>query len=73
MNVLDQFKQQISAVFEKPIEDETEFVRDLNATSFHYMFIMGTVEDLFQKTISYAEIKACKSVGDLLELCEKLL
>ncbi len=73
MKASDKFFEEMVALFDgDEVTRKTKFVEDLNATSFHYMFMIGTIETLTKKTISYAEMKACRTVGEACELCDRL-
>lgn len=73
MKVSENLLEQVAAFFEPAeITRETEFVADLNATSSEYMYIIGTIQDLTGKKVSYSKMKACKTVGDALDLCDSL-
>lgn len=73
MSISDKMKEEISSLFDAEISDDTEFVKDLNATSMNYMFMIGTIEDLTGKSVSYSKMKACTTVADACALCENLV
>ena len=73
MKASERFFEEVAGLFEDDtVTRETKFVDDLNATSFHYMFMVGTIEEITKKKLSYAEMKACETVGDACELCDRL-
>ena len=68
-----QFLSQASKLFRVP-EDKlsvpTSFDTDLYTTSLHYYGMMSIINKLTGKKITYPQIKACHTIGDVLNLMD---
>lgn len=71
-DVRKRFFNEVADLFEdEDISESTKLVDDLNATSFHYMFMVTTIGDITGKEPTYAQMKACETVGNACDLAEK--
>lgn len=54
------------------ITDETRLKEDLNAKSSGYFTIIAELEELADKKVTYAQLRKCKTVGDVCAFLEQL-
>ena len=71
---LDELKKVLSIRDGRPVTTESRLRDDLNLTSLHYFAMIGAIEELTGRSISYDQIKCCSTVADAIELlkvCEQ--
>ena len=72
---LDSFVRELSLLFDKQpgeLGGNTRLREDLNAKSAHYFGMIGTIEDLTNKSPTYAEVKSCTTIDDVIKLFHSL-
>ena len=69
-SVMDQIKQVYSLRDDREITPESELKEDLNTISMQYFAMMSIIKDEFGKNVSYSQVKACKTIQDVLDLGE---
>lgn len=70
-----EFKRNVAAAVGKKyseITPETNFMKDLTATSTQMYAISSLMEDLAGKPVSFSDANGCETVGDALNLIKKL-
>ena len=70
-SVMDQIRQVYSLRDDREVTPESTLVEDLNTISMHYFAMMSILKDEFGKNVSYSQIKACKTIQDVLDLGEE--
>jgi len=54
------------------LSEETLMKEDLNVKSSQYFTIIAVVEELAGKKVTYAQIRKCKTIGEIIQFAEKL-
>lgn len=69
-NFMDQIKQVYSLRDNREVKIDSDLRADLNTTSLQYFALISIVEDMSGKTVSYSQIKACKTIEDVRTLVD---
>ena len=73
-SITDEFLKESQTIFSMRDQREvalTSSLRaDLNATSMQYFALISVVEDLTDVTLTYAQVKNCETLGDILQLAK---
>ena len=69
-SVVDQIRQVYSLRDDREITPESELMEDLNTISMQYFAMMSIIKDEFGKNVTYSQIKACRTIQDVLDLGE---
>ena len=74
-DVTTKFIEELTKLFHVPegkITLETQFGKDLYTTSLHYYGMMATISKLTGVRVTYPQVHACKTVGDVVNLMNSL-
>jgi acyl carrier protein len=74
-NLEREFIADLAKIFNKAPEElhrETRFLQDLKATSNRMFAVAGMMEDLADASVSYVDANSCTTIGDAVDLVEKL-
>ena len=69
-SVMDQIRQVYSLRDDREITPESELKEGLSTISMQYFAMMSIIKDEFGKNVTYSQVKACRTIQDVLDLGE---
>ena len=74
-DVINEFMKEAKLLFSDypgELTDDLRLREDLNATSMQYMGMAATIEDLTDEPVTYGQLRACGTIGGIVELIQKI-